>query len=138
MIFIEKEEKKEITLPFEFKLIEDGDKLLPTFQFENEKYILGIRHLLTVECDEYNSKNYIGLFIGKKQNNNFIEKREITSSFLYELNIITMNLYLPKSSFSFKEETKYNITNNLNYIFQFSHHWKFEHNIFRKIEWVGY
>jgi len=138
MIFIEKEEKKEITIPFEIKLIEDGDKLLPTFQYENEKYILGIRHLLTVECEEYNSKNYIGLFIGKRQNPNFMEKKEINSNFLYGLNIIKINVTLPKTSFSFQEEIEYHITNNLKYIFKFIQDCKFEHNIFRKIEWVGY
>ena len=65
MIIIEKEEKKEISIPFEVK-INDDDKLLPTFQYEDKQYILGIRHLLSIECEEYNSKNYIGLFIGKK------------------------------------------------------------------------
>ena len=138
IIFIDKDEKKEISIPFELKLIDDDNKLLPTFQFENEQYILGIRHLLIVECEEYNSKNYIGLFIGKNQNNNYIEKSEINNSYLYGLSIININVIFPKRSFSFDEEIKYNITNNLKYVFKLVHDCKFEHNLFRKIEWVGY
>ena len=51
-----------------FSIIEkekEDKKILPTFQFLDKNYILGIRHLLLVECKEYNSSNYIGLFIGK-------------------------------------------------------------------------
>ena len=47
IILIEKEDKdKNISIPFEFKLDENNNKLLPTFQFKTDKYILGIRHLL--------------------------------------------------------------------------------------------
>ena len=60
---IEKEkEDKIISIPFQLKI--DNKKILPTFQFLDKNYILGIRHLLLVECKEYNSSNYIGLFIG--------------------------------------------------------------------------
>ena len=61
----EKEDKTKI-IPFEFKLNEN--KILPTFQYINKDYILGIRHLLIADCKEYNSSNYTGLFIGKNKN----------------------------------------------------------------------
>ena len=48
---------------------------MPIFQFEKENYILGFRHLLIDECEEYNSMNYIGLFIGKQKDNNFSEPK---------------------------------------------------------------
>ena len=60
---IEKEEDKTISIQFNFKIKEDN--ILPTFQFHNKDYILGIRHLLIAECEEFNSSNYTGLFIGK-------------------------------------------------------------------------
>ena len=65
IVLIEKEEEKSITIPFSFKINENNDKLLPTFQYETNDYILGIRHLLIIKCEEYNSTNYTGLFIGK-------------------------------------------------------------------------
>ena len=74
IVLIEKEDKdKFISIPFEFELDKNNDNLLPTFQYETNKYILGIRHILTVECEEYNSVNYIGLFIGKQPKNNLCE-----------------------------------------------------------------
>ena len=63
-----------ISIPFEFEIKEDNN-ILPTFLFESNKYFLGIRHLLTVECKEYQSKNYVGLFMGKK-NMNFVNKKK--------------------------------------------------------------
>ena len=40
IILIEKEDKdKNISIPFEFKLDENNNKLLPTFQFKTDKYI---------------------------------------------------------------------------------------------------
>ena len=69
---IEKEdENKIISIPFELKINEEN--ILPTFQYDDSTYFLGIRHLLLVECKEYNSSNYIGLFIGKNQIKKFIE-----------------------------------------------------------------
>ena len=59
IVLIEKEEEKSITIPFSFKINENNDKLLPTFQYENNDYILGIRHLLIIKCEEYNSTNYM-------------------------------------------------------------------------------
>ena len=56
IVLIEKEEEKSITIPFSFKINENNDKLLPTFQYETNDYILGIRHLLIIKCEEYNSK----------------------------------------------------------------------------------
>ena len=70
------EYEKEIVIPFEFKINKNDKNLLPTFQFETEHYFLGIRHILTVECLEYNSINYTGIFIGKNKNKNFIKKKK--------------------------------------------------------------
>ena len=139
MIIIEKEEKKEISIPFEVK-INDDDKLLPTFQYEDKQYILGIRHLLSIECEEYNSKNYIGLFIGKKMDKNFMEKKEISNDFIYGLNTINIKVIFPKQSFAFNEEIRYQLLNGLNYLFKLDDYYNCElqHNLFRKIEWVGY
>ena len=71
------EYEKEIVIPFEFKINKNDKNLLPAFQFEIEQYFLGIRHILIVECLEYNSINYIGIFIGKNKNKSFIKKRNI-------------------------------------------------------------
>ena len=69
---IEKEdENKIISIPFELKINEEN--ILPTFQYDDKTYFLGIRHLLLVECKEYNSSNYIGLFVGKNRNKDFID-----------------------------------------------------------------
>ena len=68
---IEKEENKIISIPFELKINEEN--ILPTFQYDDKTYFLGIRHLLLVECKEYKSSNYIGLFVGKNRNKDFID-----------------------------------------------------------------
>ena len=47
-----------ISIPFEFKIEENDNKLLPTFQFEDKIYFLGIRHILEIDCKELKSKNY--------------------------------------------------------------------------------
>ena len=99
IVLIEKEEEKIISIPFEFKIDENNTKLLPTFQFETDKYILGIRHLLTVECEEYNSINYIGLFIGKQKDNNFIESKKINDNHKTLFDDIDIQIHFPKQSF---------------------------------------
>ena len=58
---------------YRFKLKINEKNILPTFQYDDSTYFLGIRHLILVECKEYNSSNYIGLFIGKNQIKKFIE-----------------------------------------------------------------
>ena len=73
------DENKIISIPFEFKITEE--KILPTFQFDDKTYFLGIRHLLLAECKEYNSSNYIGLIKGKNSNIDFIEQKEINESY---------------------------------------------------------
>ena len=81
---IEKEsEDKNITIPFQLKI--DKGKILPTFQYEEKNYLLGIRHLLLVECKEYNASNYIGLFIGKNPNKEYIESKSIKESFIVDI-----------------------------------------------------
>ena len=57
----------EISIPFVFEIYEDY-KLLPTFQYQNDKYFMGIRHLLVAEYGAHECLNYKGLFIGKSPN----------------------------------------------------------------------
>ena len=80
-IKIEKEEVV-LSIPFECEIDAYNDKLLPTFQFKTTQDFLGIRHLLIVEGKEYQSKKFLGLFIGKNKNNNYGKKgnRAILSS----------------------------------------------------------
>ena len=56
-----------ITIPFQIKIT--NEKILPTFQYQNKDYFLGIRHLLLVECKEYNSlvKSEIKIFVQKNK-----------------------------------------------------------------------
>ena len=82
-IIMQEDKDKIISIPFEIKL--DDKKILPTFQFQKEEYFLGIRHLILVECKEYNSSNYTGLFIGKNKNIEFSEPKEIKESYMVGL-----------------------------------------------------
>ena len=82
-IIEEEKENKIISIPFEFKI--ENKNILPTFQFEDKNYILGIRHLLIVECEEYDSLNHIGLFIGKIKNEEYSEPKEIKQNFIVGL-----------------------------------------------------
>ena len=95
---------------------ENNDKLLPTFQYEKDNYILGIRHILTVECEEYNSVNYIGLFIGKQPNKNFCEPKKINYKINNVLEDIDIEIFT-KLAFYFGEEIKYYIKTKLKYTF---------------------
>ena len=79
-IIDKEDENKIISIPFQIKINEEN--ILPTFQYDDSTYFLGIRHLLLVECKEYNSSNYIGLFIGKNQNKKFMEPTEIKENYI--------------------------------------------------------
>ena len=132
---IEKEEEnKIISLPFEF--IIENKNILPTFQYEDENYFLGIRHLLIVECKEYNSSNYIGLFIGKIQNKEYSEPKEIKQSYIVELGSLEIIANFPKLSFSFDDEINLNIQSKST--LNFKKVTEIEQKFYRKIEWVGY
>lgn len=136
IIAIEKEEKdKFISIPFNFKLENNNKKLLPTFQFETENYILGIRHLLIVECEEYNSMNYIGLFIGKQKDNNFSEPKKINIKHKTKFTNADIEINFKKQTFYFGEKVIFKIHTNLEYkIFDLSLH----KQLYRKIQWKGY
>ena len=137
IILLEKEKtEKEITIPFEFKLNEDNEKLLPTFQFETDTYFLGIRHLLTVNNKEYCSKNHIGLFIGKHKNLNLLKKKEIKNNSYAGLGILDAKVILPKEAYYFGEEMSFQIDSTSNLLFKKVTDIQSELN--RKIEWVGY
>lgn len=136
VIVIDKpKEEKMISIPFEFKLDKDDQKLLPTFQYETNKYILGIRHLLTVENIEYGSINHIGLFIGKSKSENLLKEKEI-KSYYYGLGKLDAKVVIPKETFYFGEEMSFKIESSSNLLFKKVT--KIEPDIFRKIEWVGY
>ena len=135
IILIEKEDKdKVISIPFEYKIIKD---ILPTFQFETDKYILGIRHLLIVECEEYNSLNYIGLFIGKQKNENLSESKTINDKYKSLFDDIDIKVLFEKESYYFGEDIKMIIKNNAKYTFD-SGKITFKQNLYRKIQWIGY
>ena len=133
----EKEEEKNIlSIPFEFKIEKNNEKLLPTFQYEKDNYILGIRHLLIVKCEEYSTKNYTGLFIGKEQNPNLKYKKEIKENFKIGFSNINVILEIPKESYSFEDELDLKIKTDANLTFKKVT--KIENIIYRKIEWKGY
>jgi len=95
------DENKIISIPFEFKITEE--KILPTFQFDDKTYFLGIRHLLLAECKEYNSSNYIGLFIGKNRNKDFIEPKNIKESYTVGSGTLDIEVNYPTQSYKFDD-----------------------------------
>ena len=132
---IEKEEEnKIISIPFEFKI--KADKILPTFQFQNKDYILGIRHLLIAECEEFNSSNYTGLFIGKNQNTELSEPKEIKESYMVGLGSLEIIANYPKLSYKTDEEIILNIETKAD--LNFKKVTEVEETFYRKINWVGY
>ena len=139
VIFIKNENKENfISIPFEFKIDSDNEKLLPTFQFETEKYFLGIRHLITVESFDYSSINHTGIFIGKSRNKYLLKEKEIKNTFSMGVGLSTLDvkIIIPKETFYFGEEMPFKIESNSNLLFQKVT--KIEPNFYRKIEWVGY
>ena len=115
IIEIEKENKI-ISFPFQIKL--EDKKILPTFQYQNKDYILGIRHLLLVECKEYNSSNYTGLFVGKDKKIEFSEPKEIKESYIVDLGSLDIIANYPKLSYESNEEINVNIKTNSNLHFK--------------------
>lgn len=129
----EEKENKIISIPFEFKI--ENKNILPTFQFEDKNYILGIRHLLIVECEEYDSLNHIGLFIGKFQNEEYSEPKEIKQTFIVGLGSLEIKANFPKLSFSFDEGVISNIESKSN--LHFKKVTQISQKFYRKIEWKG-
>ena len=130
---IEKEaEDKIISIPFQRKI---SDKILPTFQYEDNDYILGIRHLLIVEYKEYNSSNYIGLFIGKNKNLDFTESKEIKETYQVGLGTLDIIAKYPKLCYKLGEEIKLDIRTYSN--LHFKKITEIQQTFYRKIEWVG-
>ena len=137
IILIEKEDKdKNISIPFEFRLDENNNKLLPTFQFKTDKYILGIRHLLVVNCIEYNSVNHIGLFIGKLQNKDLCQPKTINNTLKTYFDDADIKIDLPKQSFYFGENINLKVNTKLKYSFEGDI--SLNQIIYRKIQWKGY
>ena len=139
VVVIEKENtEKFISIPFEFKIDEENEKLLPTFQFETNKYFLGIRHLITVESQEYSSINHTGIFIGKSRNKYLLKEKEIKNTFSMGIGLgsLDVKVVIPKETYYFGEEMPFKIESNSNLLFKKVT--KIEPNLYRKIEWVGY
>ena len=132
-IIEEEKENKIISIPFEFKI--ENKNILPTFQFEDKNYILGIRHLLILECEEYDSLNHIGLFIGKIKNEEYSEPKEIKQNFIVGLGSLEIKANFPKLSFSFNEEVISNIESKSN--LHFKKVTQITQKFYRKIEWKG-
>ena len=130
---IEKENKI-ISIPFQITI--KSENILPTFQFENKDYILGIRHLLLVECKEYNSSNYIGLFIGKAKNRELCSKKGIKENYKVGLDSLEVIANFEKLSYNFDEQLDFEIKTNTNLHFQKIA--KMKQDFYRKIEWIGY
>ena len=108
---------------------------MPIFQFETENYILGIRHLLIVESEEYNSMNYIGLFIGKQKDNNFSEPKKINIKHKTVFTTAYIEINFKKQTFYFVEKVIFKIHTNLEYkIGDLS----LDQKLYRKIQWKGY
>ena len=138
LVLIEKEDKdKFISIPFEFELDKNNDKLLPTFQYEKDKYILGIRHILTVECEEYNSVNYIGLFIGKQPKNNLCESKKINYKIKTFFDDVDLEILFKKQAFYFGEEINLGLKAHFKFTFD-SGGISLREIIYRKINWIGY
>ena len=133
-IIMKEDDKKFISIPFELKL--DDKKILPTFQFENKEYFLGIRHLILVECKEYNSSNYTGLFIGKIKNNEFSEPKEITESYMVGLGSLEIKARFPSLSIKDGENINVDISTNENLLFKNIS--TITQSFYRNIKWVGY
>ena len=131
---IEKEEDKIISIPFNFKINEDN--ILPTFQFQNKDYILGIRHILIAECEEFNSSNYTGLFIGKNKKIELCEPKEIKENYIVGLGSLEIKVKYPKLSFKSDEEISLTIETNAN--LNFKKVTEVKETFYRKINWVGY
>ena len=133
-IIMKEDDNKIISIPFEIKL--DDKKILPTFQFENKEYFLGIRHLILVECKEYNSSNYTGLFIGKNKNIEMSEPKEIKERYSIDLGSLEIKAKFPKLTITPGEEINVDISTDSN--LHFKKITKITQTFYRNIKWVGY
>ena len=133
-IIMKEDVNKVISIPFEIKL--DETKILPTFQFQKEEYFLGIRHLILVECKEYNSSNYIGLFIGKKKDDELCNPDRIKETYMVGLGSLEIEANFPKLSITPGEEMNVDIKANSNLYFKKIT--KVTQSLYRNIKWVGY
>ena len=128
------DENKIISIPFEIKI--NAQKILPTFQFDDKTYFLGIRHLLLVECKEYNSSNYIGLFIGKKRNKDFIKPKIIEESYTVGFGTLDIKVDYPTQSYKFDELINIDIQAKTD--LNFKKITKIQQKFYRNIHWIGY
>ena len=92
--------------------------------------------LLTVECKEYQSKKYTGLFIGKKKNMSFVDKKEISQSYQVGLGTLNIKMNIPKQVYYYGEEIECQVESDSNLLFKKVT--KIQQSLYRKIEWMGY
>ena len=71
-----------------------------------------------VECKEYNSSNYIGLFIGKIRNQDFCSKKQIKGNYKVGLDSLELIAEFKKLSYNFDEQLNYDVKVNTNLHFQ--------------------
>ena len=90
-----------------------------------------------MECEEYNSVNYIGLFIGKKPNNSLCEPKKINYKIKNLYEDIDIEILFNKLAFYNGEEIKYIIKTNLKYTFKLRDIF-FRQILYRNIKWKGY
>ena len=137
-IVFEKEEKEKIVnIPFEFSIEKNDEKLLPTFQYETKGYILGIRHLLTVNCEEYNSTNYIGLFIGKQKEETYNREKTEKCKLIAGINFyVDISVVYNTLTYYFGENIKAGLYIKSENILK--EDMEILQTLYRKIEWVGY
>ena len=133
-IIMQEDKDKIISIPFEIKL--DDKKILPTFQYQKDVYFLGIRHLILVECKEYNASNYTGLFIGKNKNIELSEPKEIKESYMVGLGSLEIIANFPKLSIAKGEAINVDIETNSN--LHFKKITRITQTFYRDIKWVGY
>ena len=131
-----KEQPGILSIPFELEIDKNNDKLLPTFQFEDKDYFLGIRHILTIECKKLNIKNHHGLFIGKNMNINYKDKKQIEEGFIVGFGKINIRMVIPKQSFYFGENVDFTLKVKCSALLKTIK--EVEENLYRKIEWKGY
>ena len=127
------QEDKKISIPFHIKI--DDKKILPTFQYSDKVYFLGIRHLLIVESKEYNSSNYIGLFIGKNKNIELLKPKVIKETYIIDIDTLDITAKFPKLCYQFGEEMNIDIKANSN--LHMKKVMEMQQLFYRKIEWVG-
>jgi len=81
-------------------------------------------------------KKYTGLFIGKKKNMSFVDKKEISQSYQVGLGTLNIKMNIPKQVYYYGEEIECQVESDSNLLFKKVT--KIQQSLYRKIEWMGY